>query len=115
MRTFEEVNKIMLLLPKEWRDHWCTQQICACIGGVNCSARSIYTEKSVEPITREEWEMWKRDGEENMPPMYYAKKYLEEMEEMERHPELAWKITSSITYSDEDGAIILSTLFDRAK
>ena len=61
MRTIDEIDEIMKKLPVEWR-RWCGHGgVCACIGAANCSAKYIYKEENIEPITEEEFQRWERE------------------------------------------------------
>ena len=83
MKTFEEINKIMLTIPEKWRYHWCKAEVCACLGCVQVGNRVVMYEKDTgkkfmgDPeyiaeqkitntiyekykVTKEEWELWKK-------------------------------------------------------
>lgn len=55
MRSPEEIDSILGLLPFDWRWRWCIAEECGCLGGVNCSGRSILVQKNIDPPTYEEW------------------------------------------------------------
>ena len=58
MRTLEEIDKIMKLLPERIRTRWCKASMCGCLGCVNGSANYYYQINNVTPPTEEEWQMW---------------------------------------------------------
>ena len=87
MKTFNQVNAIMLAIPENSRYYWCGGERgpCACLGCVQVCNRVIMYEKTLDKIfigdpeyideskipkdifnkykiTKEEWEMWKEKG-----------------------------------------------------
>lgn len=83
MKSFEEIDAIMLTIPEQWRKRWCENGRCACLGCVQSGNRVVMAEAVMggkfwgDPehiaeaaipadiyakykVTREEWELWKQ-------------------------------------------------------
>lgn len=51
--TKTELNEVMLSMPISWRGRWCSNEVCGCRGGANCSGGLMR-----KGVTKEEWQEW---------------------------------------------------------
>ena len=58
MRNEKIVDRLMSLMPEDWRYRWCEAEACGCMEAVNCSGKENLIKVGASPLTKEEWEDW---------------------------------------------------------
>lgn len=83
MKTDEQIDVIMQAIPEQWRNRWCTAELCGCLGCVQTGNKAVIAEKITgqkyigdpeyidgnalrshgavytdNKLSREEWESW---------------------------------------------------------
>lgn len=48
-----DIDKFMLSIPVNWRYRWCENNVCGCMGGVNCSGNI-----QRNGFSKAEWQEW---------------------------------------------------------
>ena len=53
MTDKKPIDEVMQAMPESWRTYWCEAEVCACMGGANCSGQLKRLGYS-----KQEWQQW---------------------------------------------------------